>query len=254
MRPSRQVRPNPASRRRRILAPRPRHRRNGHREQSRRDRRLQDSGSMASSPPTQRVVRILNLLARDPDQKLTVTAIARRLDLNLATCQAILATLADAGFIVRSSVDRTYTIGPALARLGDAARTLNPALAAVGEALEVLFRETVSRAQRPSCATDTLLLLAGSARSRRSRCPLWPMVRGRCRLPSGSPRWRGDRTKKCGSGWRTPPVLTMRCTARGYRACWRASARRGSVCGSPVRRPRCSFHSFKTSSIRRGGT
>jgi DNA-binding IclR family transcriptional regulator len=97
---------------------------------------------MASSPPTPRVVRILNLLARDPDQQLTVTAIARRLDLNLATCQAILATLADAGFIVRSSADRTYTIGPALARLGDAARMLNPALAAVGEALEALFRET----------------------------------------------------------------------------------------------------------------
>jgi DNA-binding IclR family transcriptional regulator len=97
---------------------------------------------VASSPPTQRVVRILNLLARHPEERLSATQIARRLELNLATCQAILATLTESGFVVRSTEDRAFTVGPALIRLGDAARSLNPALTAVGEALEALYRET----------------------------------------------------------------------------------------------------------------
>jgi DNA-binding IclR family transcriptional regulator len=97
---------------------------------------------VASSPPTQRVVRILNLLAREPEERLSATQIARRLELNLATCQAILGTLAEAGFVVRSSEDRTFSVGPALVRLGEAARALNPALAVVGEALEAVHRET----------------------------------------------------------------------------------------------------------------
>ena len=97
---------------------------------------------MASSPPTQRVVRVLNLLAREPNERLTASEIARRLELNLATCQSILATLTETGFLVRLPDDRTFALGPALVRLGDAARTLNPALAAVGEALERLHAET----------------------------------------------------------------------------------------------------------------
>jgi DNA-binding IclR family transcriptional regulator len=97
---------------------------------------------VASSPPTQRVVRILNLLAREPDERMSASVIARRLELNLATCQAILATLTETGFVVRSSEDRTFTLGPALVRLGEAARSLNPALTVVGEALERLHAET----------------------------------------------------------------------------------------------------------------
>lgn len=97
---------------------------------------------MASSPPTQRVVRVLNLLAREPDDRLTATEIARRLELNLATCQAILATLTETGLLIRLPEDRTFALGPALVRLGDAARSLNPALAVVGEALERLHADT----------------------------------------------------------------------------------------------------------------
>jgi DNA-binding IclR family transcriptional regulator len=97
---------------------------------------------VASSPPTQRVVRILNLLAREPEERLSATQIARRLELNLATVQAILSTLTETGFVLRSSEDRTFTLGPALVRLGEAARSLNPALTVVGDALERLHRDT----------------------------------------------------------------------------------------------------------------
>jgi DNA-binding IclR family transcriptional regulator len=101
-----------------------------------------ENARVASSPPTQRVVRILNLLAREPEERLSASVIARRLDLNLATCQAILASLTETGFVVRSSEDRTFTLGPALVRLGEAARSLNPALTIVGEALERIHAET----------------------------------------------------------------------------------------------------------------
>jgi DNA-binding IclR family transcriptional regulator len=85
---------------------------------------------------------VLNLLAREPDERLTASEIARRLELNLATCQSILATLTESGLLVRLPEDRTFALGPALVRLGDAARSLNPALAVVGEALERLHAET----------------------------------------------------------------------------------------------------------------
>jgi DNA-binding IclR family transcriptional regulator len=85
---------------------------------------------------------VLNLLAREPDEPLTASEIARRLELNLATCQSILATLTETGLLIRLPEDRTFALGPALVRLGDAARSLNPALAVVGEALERLHADT----------------------------------------------------------------------------------------------------------------
>jgi hypothetical protein len=60
---------------------------------------------------------------------MTLSQLARVLDLNLSTCQTILAALEEAGFVVRSPTTKAYTLGPALIVLGDAARALTPLLA-----------------------------------------------------------------------------------------------------------------------------
>lgn len=72
------------------------------------------------SPPTERVVQILNLLADNPSERLTLTRVAEELGLNKPTCLGILSALTEADFVTRDDA-KTYGLGPALLRLGSAA-------------------------------------------------------------------------------------------------------------------------------------
>ena len=74
------------------------------------------------SPPTERVVQILNLLADAPRERLTLTRIAADLDLSKPTCLGILTALTEAEFVTRDDA-KTYGLGPALLRLGSAAES-----------------------------------------------------------------------------------------------------------------------------------
>ncbi|MFE3103432.1 IclR family transcriptional regulator [Nocardia tengchongensis] len=74
------------------------------------------------SPPTERVVQILNLLADSPRERLTLTQVAAGLDLNKPTCLGILTALTDAEFVTRDE-GKSYGLGPALLRLGSAAES-----------------------------------------------------------------------------------------------------------------------------------
>jgi DNA-binding IclR family transcriptional regulator len=74
------------------------------------------------SPPTERVIRVLNLVAAHPQQRFSVSELARRLDITKATCLGIAGTLAQAGYLVRDDHDRTYAVGPVLLTLGGAAQ------------------------------------------------------------------------------------------------------------------------------------
>ncbi|SEL70976.1 DNA-binding transcriptional regulator, IclR family [Rhodococcus maanshanensis] len=71
------------------------------------------------SPPTERVVQVLNLLAETPRERLTLTQIAANLDLAMPTCLGILTALTDAEFVTRDGA-KSYGLGPALQRLGSA--------------------------------------------------------------------------------------------------------------------------------------
>ncbi|KUI06161.1 ArsR family transcriptional regulator [Mycobacterium sp. IS-3022] len=75
-----------------------------------------------ASPPTERVVRILDYLAGHPDQRFGVSELARRLGLSKPTCLGIVTTLSDAGYLVRDSGDKTYRLGPSLITLGHKAQ------------------------------------------------------------------------------------------------------------------------------------
>ena len=56
-----------------------------------------------ASPPTDRVVRILDFLAGRPDERFGVSELARRLGLSKPTCLGIVTSLADAGYLVRDA-------------------------------------------------------------------------------------------------------------------------------------------------------
>jgi DNA-binding IclR family transcriptional regulator len=115
------------------------------------------------SPPTERVVRILRSLA-DADEPATLSTVARELQLNVSTCQTILQTLDDAGFVVRSPVDKTYTLGPALISLGDAARALTPLLARARAVVEDLHAEIGYHATLLMPSRDELIVVHRTGR------------------------------------------------------------------------------------------
>jgi DNA-binding IclR family transcriptional regulator len=90
------------------------------------------------SKPTERVVRVLELLGSQPGRGLRFSELAREGGLSQATCHAILGTLTEAGYVVRDADALTYTLGPAVLALGAAAsdsfadvRAAHPALAAL---------------------------------------------------------------------------------------------------------------------------
>lgn len=80
------------------------------------------------APAVERSIAVLNFLAARPDDRFTLSEIARATDLNKATLHAILAALNESGFVLREEERKTYGLGPALVALGGAAVEANPAV------------------------------------------------------------------------------------------------------------------------------
>ncbi|MCF2527816.1 IclR family transcriptional regulator [Yinghuangia soli] len=91
-----------------------------------------DSGTAAPgaspSPPTDRVVGVLELLAGRPSHAFSLSDIARALGMSKATCHAVTASLASADYLIRNPLDKTFTLGPALVAAGRAAELSYPAV------------------------------------------------------------------------------------------------------------------------------
>src|SRR4051812_2013680 len=87
-----------------------------------------------ASPPTERVVRILDFLAGRPEERFGLSDLARRLGLSKPTCLGIVTSLTDAGYLVRDAGDKTYRLGPSLITLGHKAQeSMRASPAARGE-------------------------------------------------------------------------------------------------------------------------
>lgn len=82
--------------------------------------------TVRASPPTARVITVLEFLARHPHDRFGLSELARRVDLSKPTCLGILTTLTEAGYLVRDAGDtgrdKTYRLGPALISLGHIAQ------------------------------------------------------------------------------------------------------------------------------------
>jgi DNA-binding IclR family transcriptional regulator len=85
------------------------------------------SQDIPPSAPTTRVLDVVELLAGPGNDGLRFSDVVRELGLTQATAHAILTTLCDRGWASRDPVDKTFSLGPALAVVAarvDAARPL----------------------------------------------------------------------------------------------------------------------------------
>jgi len=104
-------------------------------------------------PAVERAVCMLRVLG-DGQPDASLTELARRLRIHKSTAHAILATLAEHGFVDRDPETRRYRLGPALAALGHAALDRRD--------LGTLARPHLVRLRRVSGETATLHLRDGA--------------------------------------------------------------------------------------------
>jgi DNA-binding IclR family transcriptional regulator len=67
-------------------------------------------------------VAVLELLANHPDDRFTLSEVARRCRLNKATAHALLSALSERGVLLRHPDEKRYSLGPRLVAIGEAAR------------------------------------------------------------------------------------------------------------------------------------
>lgn len=78
--------------------------------------------SQGLSPPTERVIAVVELLGATPDGRFTLAQICRTLGISRATGHAILTTLAAHNWVTREPDTAAYSWGPAIASLVDPTR------------------------------------------------------------------------------------------------------------------------------------
>jgi DNA-binding IclR family transcriptional regulator len=120
-----------------------------------------------TSPPTERVVSILDFLAQHPNDSFGLSELARRLGLSKPTCLGILTTLTESDYLIRDAGDKTYRLGPRLISLGHTAQEsmrVNPTAREELRSLATTFDTTAAL----SAVIDdriTLLELVGPPRT-----------------------------------------------------------------------------------------
>ncbi|GAB7142615.1 helix-turn-helix domain-containing protein [Mycobacterium riyadhense] len=140
-----------------------------------------DASQRPGSPPTDRVVAVIELLATQHEPN-SVASIASRLELNRSTATSILLALERAGWVTRQS-DRRYALGPGLIGVADAVHRAFPVSAEISHALEEL-------AERAGCgatlawvgSTDMTFLVSVPGRGK-----MPAGVGAGLRLPVGAP-------------------------------------------------------------------
>nr|WP_238392055.1 MULTISPECIES: helix-turn-helix domain-containing protein [unclassified Mycolicibacterium] len=96
-----------------------------------------DAVSQVPSPPTERVIAVMQLLAAEPDRSFSLADITRRLDISRATGHAIMTTLVVHQWALRDDESAGYSCGPAFAAMGRPAnsRALRPILSELAESI-----------------------------------------------------------------------------------------------------------------------
>jgi DNA-binding IclR family transcriptional regulator len=106
-----------------------------------------------------RTIEILNFLTAHAGQPFTLTELAKRLDINLASAHAVLAAMTDAGYLVRHPVHKTYELGPLLIPIGRAAQERHRVVAAARDQLAVLTDELELEGLVVGATSDELVIL-----------------------------------------------------------------------------------------------
>ena len=107
-----------------------------------------------------RALAVLNFLAGNPTEDFTLSDLARRLGINVASAHAILGVLVDGGYVVRHPRRRTYALGPAVVALGDAALERHAAIDLARDAARSLAGSTGLEVAVTAPAGEHIVFLA----------------------------------------------------------------------------------------------
>lgn len=116
------------------------------------------------APGAQRSVAVLELLAAHPDERFTLSEVARRCDLNKATAHALLNALSERGVLLRHPEEKRYSLGPALVTIGEAARRGYSAVDFADPTLRRLAADSGLWARGWVCQRDHLVAVAEAGR------------------------------------------------------------------------------------------
>jgi DNA-binding IclR family transcriptional regulator len=89
-----------------------------------------------------RAVAVLDFLAANTTEGFTLTEVASRLGINVASTHALLTVLTEAGYVVRHPRLRTFTLGPSVVALGSAALECHPVVDLARDAARELASQT----------------------------------------------------------------------------------------------------------------
>ena len=88
-----------------------------------------------------RSIDIIELLATFPDRGFSMSEISRATGINIASCHAVLTTLTNRGYLVRSGADKSYKLGLSLIAVGHGAEKSQPLAVRAMEAADRLRAE-----------------------------------------------------------------------------------------------------------------
>jgi DNA-binding IclR family transcriptional regulator len=134
------------------------------------------------APGADRSVAVLELLASHPDERFTLSEVARRCELNKATAHALLSALSERGVLLRHPDEKRYSLGPRLIAIGDAARRGYTAVDFLPAVLDRLAAGTGLWARAWQTAGDNIVCVAqagvpsGRSPAATVRLPLVPPV------------------------------------------------------------------------------
>jgi DNA-binding IclR family transcriptional regulator len=135
------------------------------------------------APAVERAIAVLNLLAAHPQQRYTLSEIARDLKLNKATLHAILGALTETGYLVREPAAKSYALGPALVALGNSAVSTFPAAECAVPEMQALSDELGLDCVASAAIADEIVILARAGIPR----PFGVYIQAGQRLPLAPP-------------------------------------------------------------------
>jgi DNA-binding IclR family transcriptional regulator len=128
------------------------------------------------APGADRSVAVLELLADHPDDRFTLSEVARRCGLNKATAHALLSALTAHGILLRHPEEKRYSLGPRLIAIGDAAHRGYTAIDFAPFVLGRLAEDTRLRAIASRLEGDAISVIAQAGPSEDPLPPRLPHI------------------------------------------------------------------------------
>lgn len=117
--------------------------------------------SSRRSPPTQRVVALLEHIVSRPGQRFGLSELSRAVGISKPTCLGIVASLTETGWLVCDPETRGYSVGPALVAAGRLARMGLPAADVAERHLADLATRFDATCTASAVLGDEIVVLAG---------------------------------------------------------------------------------------------